>query len=232
MGAAVSPTVSVQLFTRTAGYRHDSIPAAAAAVAAMPGLGVTCFDDPEQLLRAPCAVVSFLSCTGDVLDEGARRRLRAHVEGGGGFVGLHAAVAAEPSWPWYGTLLGARFAGHPDGLQTATMWRHDRPGDESARCWRIEDEWYAFTELAADNTIRLSVDESSYVPGPYRVPAPHPVSWTRSVGRGRVWYTALGHSDRIWRDPTMLEHVRDGIRWAARAMPIPGRGAPSPGQGG
>jgi uncharacterized protein len=195
------------VFTRTTGYRHASIPAA---VAALAGPGVRHTEDPAALHDLTgVGVVVFLSTTGDVLDPAGRAALRAHVLGGGGFAGVHSAAGTELTDPWYGELLGARFRGHPRGVQPATMTVH--PG--GAR-WDFTDEWYAFDDLRTDLEILLTVDEHTYTPGGFAMPAPHPVAWRRPVGAGRSWFTGLGHSDAAWSDPAFLAHVRGGITWA------------------
>ncbi len=62
----------------------------------------------------------FLSTSGDVLDPSGRAALEAYVRGGGGFVGVHSAADTEYGWPFYGELVGARFAGHP-AVQPVTV---------------------------------------------------------------------------------------------------------------
>jgi type 1 glutamine amidotransferase len=202
------------VFTRTCGYRHDSIPAAVAAVTAMTGVQARHSEDPAALhdLTRTDAVL-FLSTTGDVLEPVARAALRTFVLGGGGFVGVHSAAGTEITDPWYGELLGARFRGHPRGLQRATMTV--LPGGEK---WEFTDEWYAFDELRDDLELLVTVDEDTYEPGDLRMPAPHPQAWHRRVGSGRSWYTALGHSVEAWSDDTFLAHVRSGIDFATRAV--------------
>jgi type 1 glutamine amidotransferase len=198
------------VFTRTTGYRHASIPAAVAAVSAFPGVRVEHSEDPTALHDlAATDVVMFLSTTGDVLDTQGRASLRAYVLGGGGFVGVHSAAGTELSDPWYGELLGARFRGHPDGVQQATL-TVEPTGEE----WKFTDEWYGFDEVRDDLELLLTVDETTYTPAAFTMPAPHPQAWRRRLGRGRSWYTALGHTDEAWADPAFLAHVRSGIDYA------------------
>ncbi|MEV4351935.1 ThuA domain-containing protein [Actinoplanes sp. NPDC049596] len=198
------------VFTRTAGYRHASIPAAVAAVSHFPEVRAEHSEDPSALHDLTSFdVVMFLSTTDDVLDERGRAELRSFVLGGGGFAGVHSAAGTELSNPWYGELLGARFRGHPDGVQQATLL--GPAGQE----WKFTDEWYGFDQVRDDLEILLTVDESTYAPGDYAMPAPHPQAWQRRVGRGRSWYTALGHTDQAWADPDFLAHVRSGIAYAA-----------------
>jgi uncharacterized protein len=212
----------VLVYTRTTGYRHDSIPAAVAALrtASAPAGGaieVTASEDPQDVAR--CArfdVVAFVSTTGDVLDAAGRDALRSFVDSGGGFVGVHSAAATEMSWDWYGELLGARFSGHPEGLQNAVAHPSAHPTTAHLpRPWRFRDEWYAFHDVRDDLEILLEVDESSYAPGTFAMPGRHVQAWCRGVGAGRSWYTGLGHADEAWTDEALVDHVVAGLRWAA-----------------
>ena len=123
MAAAGEPT-RILVFSRTTGFRHDSIEPGVAAIEDLGkehGFSVTATEDPAVFaaakLRTYDAVV-FLSTTGNPITEPANRRaLRRYVQGGGGFVGVHAASdqndESRATWPWFGTLLGAYFSGHP-----------------------------------------------------------------------------------------------------------------------
>ncbi|MER5396366.1 ThuA domain-containing protein [Streptomyces sp. NPDC002599] len=214
----------VLVYTRTTGYRHDSIPAAVGAVRALGhthGFEADATEDPEvfEALLDPYAAVVFLSTSGEVLTPRGRDRLEAHVEGGGGFVGVHAAACTEYDWPHYGELLGARFARHPD-LQPGRVVVEDH-GHPATRLlppvWDVTDEWYDFrTNPREADGVRVlaSADEASYEGG--GMGGDHPLVWCREQGAGRVFYTALGHAAEAYRDPDFLGHLLGGILWAAR----------------
>ncbi|MEU6097232.1 ThuA domain-containing protein [Streptomyces sp. NPDC047079] len=213
----------VLVYTRTTGYRHDSIPDAVAAVRALGaayGFGVDVGDDPglfEEPLDA-YAVVVFLSTSGEVLTPGGRARLAAFVEGGGGFAGVHAAACTEEDWPYYGELLGARFARHP-AYQPGKVLVEDRGHPVTAHLpavWDFTDEWYDFRSSPRGGVrVLASADESSYQGG--GMGEDHPLVWCRGQGAGRVFYTALGHACEAYADPAFRAHLLGGIRWAARA---------------
>ncbi|RZS91739.1 hypothetical protein EV189_0986 [Motilibacter rhizosphaerae] len=215
----MSDPVRTLVFTRTTDYRHDSIPAAVAALQARPELEVVASEDPGDVARSgEFEVVAFVSTSGDCLDDAAREALQAHVLGGGGFVGVHCAAVTEAGWPWYGELLGARFAGHPEGVQPGTVVVEDAAHPSTAHLparWGFVDEWYAFTQVRPDLHLLLSVDGASIDAGDHAMPAPHPQAWQRELGSGRSWFTALGHGDEAWADEAFLGHVLGGIAWAA-----------------
>jgi type 1 glutamine amidotransferase len=213
-------TLRTLVVTRTAGFRHESIPAAVAALAARPELEVRHTEDPADVTR--CAdhdVVAFVSTSGDILDEAARNALRQWVLAGGGFAGVHCAAATEDGWSWYGELLGARFAGHPPQVQDGVVVVQDAAHPSTAHLparWPFRDEWYSFTDVRDDLHLLLSVDAGSIDAGDFAMPEPHPQAWWREVGSGRSFFTALGHTDEAWADPAFLEHVVAGVHWAGR----------------
>lgn len=220
--AALSPAGSadgrVLVFTRAEGFVHPSIPDGVRSF----GASVVVTDDPRRFtsrsLRRYDAVV-FLSTTGDVLDPPQQRALERYVRRGGGWLGIHAAADAETGWRFYQrSLLCTTFAGHP-AIQRGTVVVEDRSHPASRGLpsrWTRTDEWYSFTSSPrADVHVVASLDESSYAPGTLRM-GDHPVAWHRRVGRGRAFYTALGHTSESYVEPLFRRHVRGALRWVSR----------------
>lgn len=147
----------VLVYTRTAAYRHDSIPAGRAALRELGeehGFGVEATEDPSAFTDASLAgrdAVVFLSTSGDVLTPEGRDALRRWVADGGGFMGVHSAACTEYDWPYYGELVGARFAGHPAFQPGAVRIEDpDHPATRHLpRQWNREDEWYDFRATRA-----------------------------------------------------------------------------------
>jgi len=208
----------ILVYTRTTAYRHDSIPAAVAAVRTIGDFEMDHTEDPVAL-EGPLdayAVVVFLSTSGEVLTPAGRERLAAYVESGGGFVGVHAAACTEYDWPYYGELLGARFARHPD-YQPGKVVVEDR-GHPATRhlpaVWDFTDEWYDFRSNPRGAVrVLAGADESSYEGG--GMGGDHPLVWCREQGEGRVFYTALGHAVEAYADGDFRAHLYGGITWAA-----------------
>src|SRR3954471_22470787 len=100
----------VLVFSKTTGFRHDSIPAGIAAIQALGtanGFAVTATEDSAQFTEANLAqfdVVVFLSTTSDVLNDTQQTAFEHYIEAGGGYVGIHAAADTEYTWPWYGQM--------------------------------------------------------------------------------------------------------------------------------
>ena len=206
------------VYSRTADYRHDSIPDAVAALRDMGEFTVAHTEDPAALeipLDGYAAVV-FVSTSGEVLTPGGRDRLSGYIESGGGFVGVHAAACTEYDWPYYGELLGTRFARHPDHQPgKALVEDHDHPATRSLPAvWDFTDEWYDFRSNPRGRVrVLVTADETSYEGG--SMGPDHPLVWCRDQGRGRVFYTALGHAAEAYRNPDFLAHLRGGLLWAA-----------------
>jgi len=142
----------VLLFSKTAGFRHDSIPAAVEALrdeGGRAGFDVRATEDAAVFTDAGLTavdVVVFLSTTGDVLDDDQQAAFERFIRAGGGFVGVHAAADTEYDWPWYGRLVGAYFAGHP-AVQPARVVVADRGHPSTSMLplhWTRTDEWYSY----------------------------------------------------------------------------------------
>ncbi|MGP4112672.1 ThuA domain-containing protein [Streptomyces sp. 4N509B] len=213
----------IVVFTRTTGYRHDSIPDGVEAfcqLGAEHGFDLDHTEDPAELAGAlpGAAAVVFLSTSGDVLTDDGRQALTSHLAAGGGFVGVHAAACTEYGWPWYGRdVVGAVFDGHP-ALQPGTLTVEDRDHPATAHLgerWEFTDEWYNFTANPRGRVrVLAAADESTYDGG--RMGADHPMVWCHERAGGRSFYTALGHTAESYADPDFRHHLLGGLRWAAR----------------
>jgi type 1 glutamine amidotransferase len=219
---SAEPAFSVLVFSKTAGFRHDSIPAGIAAMQALGEQNNFWVDSTEdtsvfadESLVGYRAVI-FLNTTGDVLDPGEQAAFERFIRRGGGFVGIHAASDTEYDWPWYGGLVGTYFRRHP-AIQSATLNVVDASHGSTRHLpikWTRTDEWYNFThDLYPDVTVLIRIDERSYRGG--TMGADHPISWYHSYDGGRVWYTAIGHTIDSYSEPLFLQHLLGGINWAA-----------------
>jgi uncharacterized protein len=213
--------VRLLVYTRTGGYRHESIPAG---VQAIKELGVEVDHSEGDLPRlSGYAAVVFLSTSGDILTEAGRDALAGYLAGGGSWLGIHAASTTEYGWPWYGGLVGARFTQHPQ-VQTATMTVEDREHPATRHLgssWTWTDEWYNFAANPRPGVrVLLSVDESTYQGG--TMGADHPIAWCHEYGGGRSFYTALGHAEQAYAEPAFLRHLRGALDWltAGRAKGV------------
>jgi len=216
----------VLVFSRTAGFRHDSIPAGIAAIrrlGAEHGFAVDATEDPaafDDARLARYAAVLFLSTTGDVLGPREERAFERYVRAGGGYVGVHAAADTEYDWEWYGELVGAYFAGHP-AVQDATVrvLDHAHPSTRHLPArWVRRDEWYDYRASPTGRVhVLATLDETTYEGG--SMGDDHPIAWCHEFDGGRAFYTGGGHMQESFEEPAFLEHLAGGILWAAGRVP-------------
>jgi hypothetical protein len=135
-----------------------------------------------------------------------------------GVLGVHSASDASHTWPEYGSMLGARFDGHP-WTQDFAIDVVDAGHPATAHIgeqWDWHDEVYLFRDLRpdarvllrlADGQVDLSVPEG-------RVPdCGFPLAWCVEDGAARSFYTALGHFPLAWELPVYLRHLAGGLAW-------------------
>jgi type 1 glutamine amidotransferase len=216
---AASPARRVLVLTQTLGYHHASIPWA---VQALRGAAErdgryrlvflpTAADLTPAALRG-AAAVAFLLTTGDLpMDDAEKSALIAFVHGGGGLIGLHSATDTFHHWPGYIQLIGAEFRHHPlpSTQRVIVEDRGNLATRELGAAFDIHEEFYVFVQDPRPHVHVLArLDTGAGGPD-------QPLVWCRSVGRGRVFYDALGHFPQTWSDPRQVSLVTGGIAWAA-----------------
>ncbi|PNP86527.1 hypothetical protein FNYG_00229 [Fusarium nygamai] len=193
-------------------------------------------DSAELFSLSDYDVVALGHNTGDYLTEEEVTSLLSFVENGGGVVGIHAATSGLKTNARYTKILGEIFNGHPPPQwMTLAVENPDHyineheslPGSDSApqeapacpvktealsaRQFPWFDEVYTFRShpRIEGRTILLSVQEGAESAG-------FPLSWTQMVGKGRVYYTALGHFDEAYKDTWFMERLRRAVVWTAK----------------
>ena len=182
-----------------------------------------------SILRKFDAVI-WNNVSGDVLTLSQRQVFKSYIERGGGFVGVHGS-GGDPVyyWDWYAdTLIGARFAGHPMNpqFQDARVVVEDAKSAivrDVAPGWTMKDEWYSFRSNPRTGGARVlaALDEASYslhgMAGEDLHMGDHPIAWTKCVGNGRSFYTAIGHRPESYSEPHNVKLLEQGITWASGA---------------
>lgn len=213
-------SAAILVFSKTEGYRHKSIADGRDALRRLgsdAGYRVVLSEDAgvfNEAQLAEFAAVVFLNTTGDILDATQQEAFERYIQGGGGFVGIHAAADTEYDWDWYGQLVGARFDSHPktqEGLLRVVDAGHPATW-ELPSLWRRVDEWYNFRNIVPDSSVLIEIDESSYSGGTNG--EHHPIAWYRVYDGGRVFYTAMGHTRGSYEAPGFLSHLAGGLAWA------------------
>lgn len=215
----VSPP-RILVFTKTAGFVHNSIPDGVAALRKMAGENNWILDTtsnanlftPDHLKQYKAIV--WLSTTGNVLNETQQTAFENYMLTGGGYVGVHAAADTEYDWPFYNQVVGAYFLSHPK-QQKAVIQVKDKSHPATSflpERWERFDEWYNYKSVRPDIQVLANLDESTYEGG--KNGDNHPIAWYHPVGRGRAFYTGLGHTKESFVEPLFLRHLHGGIRYA------------------
>ncbi len=155
------------------------------------------------------------------------------LEAGHGFVGMHAATDTFYKWADYGHLIGGYFNGHPwhqfvrltlqdpkfpgvsaMGKPAEFTGNDNKPIKFGAN--EITDEIYQFRDWdRKDKHVLLGIDNTSIdTTKGARDDKDYGVAWAKMVGKGRVFYTSLGHREDVWLDPRYQEHITGGLKWA------------------
>ena len=202
--SAGDPAFSVLVFSKTSGFRHDSIPVGAEAlkkVGEANGFSVVASED-DGLFTAdglkPFQVIVFLSVTGNKnFTDPEKEAFKIWYEAGHGWVGIHAASNIQVV----------------DNTHQSTA--------HLPAVWERKDEWYAFKEQPKDVHVLLKIDETSYKPDKGGMDGNHPMAWWHLYDGGRAFYTELGHTKESFADPLYLKHVAGAILWAANKPDAP-----------
>jgi type 1 glutamine amidotransferase len=165
--------------------------------------------------------------SGDALTIPEQNAFKSWMMRTGGFAGIHGAGGDFLYlWDWYAdTLIGARFEGHPMApqFQAARVVVADRNSSLTAALpaeWTMTEEWYSFehSPRLGGAHILATIDEASYhaigAGGQDLHMGDHPIIWTRCIGNGRSFYTAIGHRPENYTEPYSLKLLEQGIAWA------------------
>ncbi len=219
---AALPAPEVLVVTETAGFHHDSIPAAVRAIRAVARASrsyrVTVLPHARELtparLRHASAVV-FLLTSGELpLSSAGKRNLLRFVRAGHGLVGFHSASDTFHSWPAYVRALGGEFANHPHrGVGRVIVEDRTHPATRRLpRAFRIDEEFYFFkTNPRRRAHVLARLDVASFGGSAHE---DRPIVWCRREGRGRVFYDALGHNSTTWQGSRQRDLLAGGVAWA------------------
>ena len=184
--------------------------------------------------------ICFNNTVGVLFDDAElRKSLLDFIESGKGFVGIHDAIATfvqypkYDQWPEFGRMLGGtENGGHPWNGEVMTM-RVEDPGNPinaafGGKDFQIADQAFQLQEpvLRDHMHVLLSIDADKTGIAPNRRILPvrkqdmdFPMSWVRRQGKGRVFYTGLGHSAQVFWNARLLEHLLAGIQYALGDLP-------------
>lgn len=243
------PSPAILVFSKTNGFRHaEAIPAANTLLANMAkakGWGFFQTENgatftPDILARFDAVV--FNNVSGDVFTPAQQAALKDYIGNGGGYVGIHGAGGdGAYLWRWYvDDVIGAQFKGHPINphIQPATIKVEDPQHPAMVglpASWQRADEWYSFAKAPRKPGYHIlaTLDESTYKPRTFfgrdlAMGDDHPVAWWHCVGKGRVLYSALGHTAESYAEPLYQQMLQGAIGWAMRGQACTDTAVPNP----
>jgi uncharacterized protein len=228
----------VLVIGQTRGWEHDSISAAMAAIYNMgkeSGLWDTMLRTDTELLTKKNLgtrnaknlgyfdLIVFTSTTGELdMDDSQKADMLSFIKDDGkGFVGIHAALDTNYKWPEYGEMIGGWFNEHPWLTFQAPIINED-PDFPAVRHFPKEfvkyDEIYQPKEWSRDKVnVLLSLDTRKLDfnnPRVHRDDHDFAVAWSKMYGKGRVFYSTLGHTEESWDDPDIRKMYFEAIKWA------------------
>jgi len=223
----------VLVLYRTQGYVHAAIPYANEALQLLGEVtGAYQAELSEDLTRlSPAALARFdaivlnnathLSLSGE-----ERAALLGFVRGGKGLVGIHSASDSFYTWPEGQALIGGIFNSHPWTAQDTVAVKLDDPKSPLTAAFGGQGFWvkdeiyqidgpYSRERIHVLLSLDMSRQENARPPDQIvRDDGDFPIAWVRREGKGRVFYTSLGHNPEIYRTPQLLQHYLDGIQFA------------------
>lgn len=225
--APSTPSARLLIVTHTTGFRHSSIDVAEPVLAELgrtSGLFTTIAcrtaDDVRRMMTAPALAnvdaVFFANTTGNLGIPDLKAFLD-WIAAGHGFAGAHSATDTYRDEPAYLAMIGNEFETHGNQTEVTAVVEspaHPATAHLGSR-YRVFDEIYRFTRNNRGDVTPLLTLDRFPLDGLTRAgeAGDLPLAWTRVHGRGRVFYTALGHRDELWRDTAYQQHVLGGIRW-------------------
>lgn len=144
---------------------------------------------------------------------------------GKGFVAAHTATTALLQWPEFGELLGGRYDGHPWGSVAGTLINEDPtfPATKHfASTFPLTDEFYQTMDYSREKmrvVLRLDVSKMPPNTGVHRTDGDFPLAWAKMYGKGRVFYSSLGHSAATWDNPDVSKMYFEALKWSLGMTP-------------
>jgi len=221
---------------QTKGFEHDSVSDAMAAIYNLgkeSGLWDTMLrTDTELITKKDLGrntktldyydAIVFANTTSELdLDDSQKKDMMSFIKDEGkGFVGIHAAMDTNYKWPEYGEMIGGWFDQHPWSTFNAPII-NESPDFPAVRhfpkAFVKYDEIYQAKEWSRDKVnVLLSLDPNKLNydnPRVHRKDHDFAVAWAKSYGKGRVFYSTLGHTQESWSDPDIRKMYFEAIKW-------------------
>jgi type 1 glutamine amidotransferase len=235
-GATPGPPKHILVIGETKGFEHDSVPDAMGTIWRMgheSGLYEAYLRSDTELITKKDLkrntknlsyfdAIVFASTTGELdMDDSQKQDMMSFIhDEGKGFVGIHAALDTNYKWPEYGEMIGGWFNDHP----WTTFWAPivvEDPTFPAVRHFPKEfkkyDEIYQAKEWSREKVnVLMRLDENKIDlanPRVKRTDKDFAVAWSKMYGKGRVFYSTLGHTNESWNDPDIQKMYFEAIKW-------------------
>src|SRR5580692_2151346 len=233
---AGTPVKHLLIIGEEKGYRHEAVSHAMATIERLgreAGLWTTTIrTDTEALTKKKLefnaknlndfdAVLFYTGGDLEMNDEQKAALLSFVHDDGKGFIGVHSATITFTNWPEYGEMIGGYFDEHPWFTFDAPIVVEDPsfPGMQQwPRSFVLKDEIYQIKDFSRDKVrVLMRLDASKldlHNPRVHRKDLDFAVAWAKMYGKGRVYYSTLGHVEENWDDPRMQKMYVEAIKWA------------------
>jgi uncharacterized protein len=230
---------AVLLFSKTTGYRHSgSIEASKTIIANLSKKNNWFLYETEDggvfnaAQLAKFSTVIFNNSTGEVINDDQKRALEQYVENGGSLMGIHGSGDDSHHWDWYvNNLLGATFSHHPlnPQFQKTDVWKDSQVDSvlvaEIPQKWTHTDEWYVFFENPRNKNFNIlyTINGQSINPSGnmlfvktknFGMGKDHPVAWCKHIGKGKTFYTSMGHDETVWKNENFVKLIENAMKWS------------------
>jgi uncharacterized protein len=228
--AAENKKQKILYFTKSAGFEHSVVKRKGGELSHSEkiltelgeknGFDVVCTKDPSVFdgdLGQFDLLVFYT--TGKPMSDEQKKKLLETIEAGKPFVGIHAATDTytlkTPEIDPYTAMIGAEFSMHDAQQKAKNLVTSPKfPGMEGlGESIELMEEWYPFTKFAKDLHVIL-VQETAGMKGPHYQRPPYPATWAHMHGKGRVFYTSLGHREDVWTNKIFQQILLGGMAWA------------------
>jgi uncharacterized protein len=183
--------------------------------------------NPEQLSKFDAVI--FNNSTGRLLNDEQKKLLQQYIENGGSLIGIHGAGDFSHHWDWYEqNLVGSLFSHHTLNPQfqeseiTLNAVQDSVISNGLPATWTHADEWYVFFEnpRAKGFNIVYTIDGEKINPDGnilwtkdknFGMGKDHPVAWYRTTGKGRTFYTSMGHDATAWKQEAFVRMLENAV---------------------
>jgi hypothetical protein len=238
-GAVISPMAfsrslarrnpKVLYLTQSKGFKHEVLPQSERVMKQLGeryGFDVTVSQDAASEITADKLKsydAVFFYTTGELpLTAEQKQALLDFIKSGKAFLGVHSATDTFYQWAEYGELIGGYFDGHPwnEEVEIKVEDRQHPATRHLPPSFRIADEIYQFKNFSRERVkVLMSLDTERTDMNKRGIKAQDfPLAWWREYGKGRVFYTALGHRPEVWDDSRFQTMIANAIKWSTENL--------------